>query len=51
MKNENEVCGKCKYHQYDNICDLWFCGNPDSEYYTDWTEYKFECNEFEKTER
>ena len=43
---EEHVCGTCKWHHCDKFTD-WVCTNPDSDYYTDWTEYKETCDEWE----
>ncbi len=44
MKDE-KICGKCKHH----FCTKgdWHCDNPESEYYTDYTEYNDGCDDFE----
>lgn len=47
MKDERRKCGNCRFHKYDSKIDLWFCENPESEWYTDWTEYNYECDDFE----
>lgn len=44
--SEEKICGLCKWHRTDEDGD-WQCMNPDSEYYTDWTEYKDGCEEQE----
>ena len=44
----NEICGKCQYHKYNN--GEFCCTNPESEYYSDYTEYVDSCDEFEDKE-
>ena len=44
---EKEVCGRCMWHRYESTGD-WSCNNEDSEFYTDYTEYKDSCDEFEE---
>ena len=50
--NNNECCGKCKYHKPDRPCggDIndWYCDNEELEYYTDYTEYDDTCDSFEE---
>lgn len=43
-----ECCGTCKYHEHERIDDGWVCVNPDSEYYSDWTEYGDCCDDWEE---
>ena len=40
-------CGNCRYHRSDGNGD-WICSNPDSEYFTDWTDYMDWCLEYEE---
>lgn len=47
MFNEKERCGTCKYHRRDDTTDGWFCANEESDYYSDFTEYKDKCEEWE----
>lgn len=44
---ENICCGKCFYHQYEDIDDGYVCVNGDSEYVAEWTENDFYCEEYE----
>lgn len=44
----NECCGTCKWHRHKDMDDGWVCVNPDSEYFTDWTEYHDSCSDFEE---
>ena len=45
MYNEKtEVCGTCRYHQK---LDDWVCGNPDSDMYGDYTDYRCSCEYWE----
>jgi len=46
--DKEEVCGNCKHHQYADVSDGWVCCNPDSEAYSDWTEWGDTCEEFEE---
>lgn len=41
-----EVCGNCKYHEYESIDSGWVCVNPDSDYCADWVEYEHTCEEW-----
>ena len=45
-----EVCGTCSYHYYDKEEESWVCDNPDSELFTDYTEYQDTCEEWEERE-
>lgn len=47
MDESKECCGTCRYHRHDDIADGWVCANSDSEYYTDFTEYKDHCQDWE----
>ena len=40
-------CGTCRYHRKE-ADGSWICTNPDSDYYTDWTEYGDSCEEYEE---
>lgn len=44
---EERICGTCRYHYHENICDGWVCVNDASEYVTDYTEYEDSCEEWE----
>ena len=46
-REQNEVCGTCKYHCHANLDNDWVCENEDSEYYADWTEYNDSCEDWE----
>jgi len=48
LGSKDRICGKCKWHQHEDIDDGWVCVNDRSEYCTDWTEYTDSCNEFEE---
>ena len=50
-KARGECCGTCEWHQHENISDGWVCVNGDSDYCTDWTDYGFWCEQYEKKER
>lgn len=44
------MCGECKWHrlyEFDKY-GQWACGNKDSDYYTDYTEYTDTCDCFEQ---
>lgn len=41
-------CGMCKWHQYDEYSNDWFCANGESEYFADFTGYDDCCEEFEE---
>lgn len=43
-----ECCGTCKWHFHEKINEGWVCTNADSDYVTDWTDYDFCCDEYEK---
>lgn len=45
--DDKECCGVCKYHKRNNEYG-WHCTNELSLYYTDQTEYKDVCDDFEK---
>lgn len=47
--DEVNCCGLCKYHKRDNTHG-WYCNNELSMYYTDQTEYKDVCGDFERRE-
>jgi len=44
----DNICGKCKYHQHEEIDDGWVCVNENSRYFTDWTEYEDGCEDYEE---
>ena len=46
----DEVCGNCKYHQFESIDNGYVCVNPDSDNIADWTEYDDSCEDWEKKE-
>ena len=51
---KNEVnCGNCKHHKRDFDTGEWICLNLDSIYYTEETDYRDVCGDFEdkKTRR
>ena len=41
-----EICGNCKYHQYEDVTRGWVCVNDESDYLSNWTEYDDSCEEF-----
>lgn len=49
-RNNDHVCGKCKWHTFENVSDGWVCVNDESDYCTEWTEYGDSCECFEERE-
>jgi len=48
MRDKEECCGTCRYHKPDGTFpDDWVCTNPDSDNYSEWTEYEDTCDEWE----
>lgn len=47
MREHNEICGTCKYHQPESIGDF-VCDNPDGKYFGDYTEYGDHCPDWEE---
>jgi len=45
----DECCGTCQHH-FKDANGEWVCGNKDSEHYTDWTNYKDSCGDWEGRE-
>lgn len=45
-QNETECCGTCRFHK--NQYDDWVCTNMYSDSYSDYTEYKDGCEEWEE---
>lgn len=43
----DECCGTCKYRIVECYPDF-SCNNQDSEYYTDITDYKHTCQDWEE---
>lgn len=47
---DEKCCGTCKWHQID-VDDKshkdWVCGNHDSDYYADFTDYGGGCADWE----
>lgn len=46
-----EICGTCKWHQRHRGDKDWTCYNEESEYNTDYTEYRDSCEAWEGRER
>ena len=46
----DEICGTCKYHEYEEVSQGWVCTNDQSEYFADWTDYEDKCEEWENKE-
>lgn len=44
--DQEECCGTCEFHVPDANGDF-VCNNPDSDCYSDWTEYGDCCEEWE----
>lgn len=54
MNEKKECCGTCRFHRHHTTDDgvrvyanEWICGNEDSDYYTDFTEYSDSCDSWE----
>ena len=45
-----QVCGTCKWHAFENIDDDWVCVCDESDHCTDWTDYTDTCEEWEERE-
>lgn len=48
--DEREICGKCAWHRMDPDDD-WYCGNCDSDFYMDYTDYDDACVDYEERNR
>lgn len=48
MRNDqsDEVCGTCQYHRLNSRTDEWKCDNPESDYFTNYTDYTDTCQEY-----
>lgn len=46
-RDQEEICGTCKWHQHEDIDDGWVCVNPDSDNRADWTDYNDSCQDWE----
>lgn len=51
----DKCCGTCKWHKYTDtivVADEFYCGNPESDYYCDFTEYLDgeDCCDYEEKE-
>ena len=44
-----QCCGTCKFHRTDDSGE-WICVNDVSEYYTDYTERRDYCSDYEERE-
>lgn len=44
--DERRNCGTCKYHKREKD-ESWICDCPESDNYTDWTDYECSCEEWE----
>ena len=47
-KRKLEVCGTCKHNKHDTVD--WYCGNTESDMYTDYTLYGDACELWERKE-
>ena len=45
--DNRQICGTCKYHQHEDIDDGWVCACPESDNFTDLTDYECSCDEWE----
>lgn len=43
----DKCCGTCRYHR-KNEWEEWYCHNPESDYYTDYTAYDDSCYDWEE---
>ena len=43
-----EMCGRCKWHEYAYEYYDWACANPASECYSDCTPYSHTCEDWEE---
>lgn len=49
--SEEECCGTCRHHRYvewDGCEDGWMCANPNGEHESEYTPYKYCCDEYEE---
>ena len=42
------ICGTCRWHRFDDGFRDWACTNDDSDYCADFTDYAFQCDEYEE---
>lgn len=47
IRDDEEICGKCKYHRYDIAFEEWYCANKQSENWAEITQYDDECEDWE----
>lgn len=50
MFDEKPCCGNCRYHFHVSISDGWICSCNASDYFADWTDFDFCCDEYEERE-
>ena len=43
-----KICGTCKHREYDKMGDDWQCSNEQSDNYTDYPHYDYECEDWEE---
>lgn len=48
MLQTDEVCGSCKYNQYDEKDADFICSNHHSDYFTDYIPWNFSCECWEE---
>lgn len=50
-KNEQRICGNCKFNGYDYSSKTYVCNNTSSEMYGCYNAYADTCEDFESNER
>lgn len=45
---KDNCCGICEYHVFSQEDGDYICVNPNSEYYSDFTNYESCCEEYEE---
>lgn len=50
MKKCKGNCGNCRNHKFDTEYQDYYCTEPDSEYYGEFTDYMETCDEFMERE-
>lgn len=50
MEFTDECCGTCVYYRVESVAGIteWFCANPLSNSYSDYTEYDDVCDDYEE---
>lgn len=49
-REEERVCGTCRWHTKDNDEGDWVCDNLDGEYFQNYTGYDDSCPDWEARE-